>query len=824
MVSRIGLLISVMLFVSAMYGQAEIFTKKQLTATRISSPPEIDANLSESCWKGVPVASNFIQYTPYNGTSASFDSEVKIVYDDMALYVGAILYDPHPDSIYKELSERDEINMVDYFGIYLDCYNDYLTAFGFFVTASGVQVDKKRTESSGEDRSWDAVWKSEVAITDQGWVVEMEIPYSAIRFPEDKNQTWGLQIYRNITRYRESTTWNFINREEDGINNQSGILTGIHNINPPLRLSFVPYISGYAEKSPDTKQWGYSYNYGLDVKYGINESFTLDMTLIPDFGQVQSDDRIYNLSPFEVYYNERRPFFMEGTELFDKGNVFYTRRVGKTPSGYNAVYDSLDAHEVVTDNPQNAQLINATKISGKTGKNLAIGVFNGMTANTFAAVKDTLTGKTRNVRTEPFTNYNMLVLDQALKNNSYISLFNTNTWQPDYRYSANITGSELKLTSKNNRYSIWLRGMASQKYKDELAPEFGYTWAARAGRISGNFTWQVSHQLMDDHYDQNDMGFLTRNNFIQNEVEFSYNIYRPFWHLLDWFNSVSFSHEQLYNPRHFTEFEIDISSHATTKKHLSVWFNGTLSPVGNYDYYEPRVDGWYYKRNPSWYVNLGLSPDYRHRFVIDGRFGYLAVAKDHRSNYWFNIGPRFRASDRLMIEYDFHYDDDNNNIGYVTDSLSASQDEVIIFGNRFIDTYENVLEANYRFSNKSSVSIRARHYWIRVDHSEYFQLQPDGSLGYTDYNETNKFGLNIFNIDMAWVWNFAPGSELRIVWKNAIDTYERKEWVEHNMKDIETDFFANFKHTISTPATNSFSVKLLYYIDYQQIRDIFKNS
>jgi len=283
--------------------------KKRVEAIRIKIPPKIDAVLDDSAWLNIPIATDFIQLTPENGKPASYNSEVKFVYDDRALYVGAMLYDPQPDDIMKELSKRDEINMADYFGVYLDCFNDYLTAFGFFVTSSGVQIDLKSTENNGEDDSWDAVWQSEAKIIENGWVVELKIPYSAIRFPQTDTQVWGLQIFRNIIRYRENTTWSMVNREVDGLNNQAGELHGIKNIDPPLRLSFVPYVAGYIEKSPESSKWGYSFNYGLDLKLGLNESYTLDMTLIPDFGQVQSDDEIYNLSPFEVYYDEKRPFF-----------------------------------------------------------------------------------------------------------------------------------------------------------------------------------------------------------------------------------------------------------------------------------------------------------------------------------------------------------------------------------------------------------------------------------------------------------------------------------------------------------------------------------
>jgi len=411
-------------------GWSQLPDKKEVSAVRITNPPKIDGDLSDDAWKSAPVATGFLQMYPFNGRPATHNSEVKIIYDNNAIYVGAMLTDPHPDSIYTELSERDKIGMTDYFGVYIDCFNDYLTAYGFIVTASGVQCDVKSTETGGEDFSWDAVWESEIKIVDDGWVVELKIPYSALRFPKEEKQLWGLQIFRQIMRYRQNTTWNLVDREVDGLNNQAGELHGIENIDPPLRLSFVPYVSGYLEKSPESESWGYSYNLGMDLKYGINESFTLDMTLVPDFGQVQSDDEIYNLSPFEVYYSEKRPFFMEGTELFDKGDIFYTRRIGSTPSGYDDVEDQLLENEKISNNPQESQLINATKLSGKTRKKLGIGVFNAITTNTFAEIEDTLSENTRRILTEPFTNYNMFVLDQALKNNSYVSFYNTNFINP----------------------------------------------------------------------------------------------------------------------------------------------------------------------------------------------------------------------------------------------------------------------------------------------------------------------------------------------------------------------------------------------------------
>lgn len=792
--------------------------KKQVEAVRVEVPPKIDADLSDSAWINVPLAKDFVQFTPENGLPASFNSEVKFVYDDKAIYVGAMLYDSLPEKIFKELSKRDEINMADYFGVYFDCFNDYLTALGFFVTSSGVQVDVKSTENYGEDPSWDAVWQSEVKIVDNGWIVELKIPYSAIRFPKTDNQVWGLQIFRNIMRYRENTTWNMVDREIDGLNNQAGELLGIKNIDPPLRLSFVPYLAGYIEKFPETSKWVYSYNYGLDLKLGLNESYTLDMTLIPDFGQVQSDDEIYNLSPFEVYYEERRPFFMEGTELFSKGDVFYSRRLGSTPMQYDSIEENLYPNEKILENPQETQLINATKISGKSNKNLALGVFNGMTSNTWALIEDTLKGGTRKISTQPFTNYNMFVLDQALRNNSYVSFYNTNTYIPDLKYSANVTGSEIKLTNRTNKYAVFGRGIISQKFNYLKKTELGYTYGLSLGKISGNFTYEFDHEVLSDTYDPNDMGFILHNNYISDELEFSYNIYKPRGILLEMFSDISFSYNQLFKPRTFTEFNIHASVYSRFKNHLSTWINLNVLPVNSYDYFEPRVDGWYFTRPASMAVNLGLSPDYRKKFVVDFRVATWRLPKYDQNTYWFSVEPRFRVNDKLMFVYEFEFDYNRNNIGYVEDSTSTSDEEIIIFGKRNIKTIINTFDADYKFSNKSSLTFRLRHYWQTGFYSDYYDLQADGSLQINNYATNNDYGVNFFTINMVYTWNFAPGSEINIVWKNNISTFNEVVYDGTQFINIEKDFISNFDYMIHSPAANSFSIKVLYYLDYQYFK------
>jgi Domain of unknown function (DUF5916) len=634
--------------------------------------------------------------------------------------------------------------------------------------------------------------------------VEMKIPYSAIRFPKTGVQEWGINCQRDIRRIRESSSWNFVNPKIQGYVNQGGLLLGIRNIEPPLRLSLSPYVSGYLEKNPDDPTWQFSYNYGADLKYGINQSFTLDMTLIPDFGQVPSDDRIFNFSPFEIRYDEKRQFFTEGTELFNKGGIFYSRRIGAQPIGYNGVYDSLGTNEIVKKNPMQTKLLNATKISGRTNGNLGIGVFNAISGNTWAEIEDTVTGAQRKILTQGVTNYNMLVFDKGLKNNSWFDLMNTNYYIPGTGYSANVTGTDFQFADKKYTYALMGNAFVSQKYYRHQSPDLGYHYSLGFGKISGNFLFNYTQLLETDTYDPNEMGFNERNNKFNNSLSLQYNIHEPFGNFLTWYNLMKFDYNCLFDGFKFSVFNVILQSHIKTKKHLDIGLNFESRPVPYHDYYEPRVDGYMYVQPAEYNGNIWISSDYRKKLAIDAAIAGYIASRYHSKGIAFNAGPRFRASDRLFFIYQFAYEDILYNVGYVTNYQDSSGNEIIIFGKRDIQTITNILSANYIINSKMSIDFRLRHYWVTAPYSEYYTLRPDGNLDPSDYNENNDINFNQFNIDCSYIWNFAPGSQLSIVWKNAISTM---------VNSIDYNFYDNFSHTIGSPASNSFSVRFLYYLD-----------
>ncbi len=291
---------------------------KKLAATKINSTIKVDGNLNEPVWKTTIPANDFTEYRPNPGGKEphSNRTEIFILYDNNSVYVGGYCHEKTADSISRELVGRDRIGNSDFLGVIFDTYNDKINASGFFVTPYGEQFDAKYSGQGNEDETWNAVWDSEAKMQPGGWTFEMRIPYSALRFSSKDNQTWGLNITRRRQKTGQQYFWNHVDPNKNGFINQEGEWTGIQKISSPLRLSFSPYFSTYINhypyKTDGVKDLTSSINGGMDVKYGISQSFTLDMTVIPDFGQVQSDNQVLNLTPFEVKFNENRSFFTEG--------------------------------------------------------------------------------------------------------------------------------------------------------------------------------------------------------------------------------------------------------------------------------------------------------------------------------------------------------------------------------------------------------------------------------------------------------------------------------------------------------------------------------
>ena len=816
-----AVIITVMSLNSAMGASQD---KKRAEAVRSSGTIQIDGKLDEESWKQAVPAGDFVIYNPHNGMPSAYRTEVRLLYDDDALYIGAIMFDSHPDSIFTQLGQRDDGDInADHFWIEISPFNDGLNGEIFKVSASNVQIDNKMTstESWEHNDTWDAVWDSRTRISEDGWIAEVKIPYSALRFPRSATQLWGINFWREVRRTRETSSWNFVTKEFGSSIAHMGELAGIRDVKPPLRLSLVPYVSGYLEHMTDQPGVGTSYNGGLDLKVGLTESFTLDATLIPDFGQVQSDDNVLNLSPYEVKYNEKRPFFMEGTELFNKGDIFYSRRIGGTPHLVRDVYDMLEENESVTRNPAEVSLLNATKISGRTRGGLGIGIFNAVTNSTWAEVENTVTGETRRIMTEPLTNYNMLVLDQTLKNDSYISAMNTSVIRAGERnenfYTANVTGFEALVKTSDRLWSASAGAALSQKYYSSEPTALGHALNLNAGKTGGKFRTDYNLSLMSDTYDPNDMGYLRNNNEIEHSVDFSYSTYEPFGNIMTTRTSLDFSYGQLYNPRAFTSAGVSLDAMILLMNYWSLSLEVEMTPWGEDDYFEPRTRdmSMFYHRPPAFQAGFRGDTDKSKKFYIQGNAEYYKGWSDYDQHaYMWSLQPEFKASRRLSFSYSLSVEKLFNDIGYVP----GNQGEGITFGKRDVTTITNTLSGAFIFSSSSYLTLRGRHYWSRADYDgDYFTLRQDGSLTDRVYStplNNSDVNTNFLNIDVVYTWRFAPGSELSLVWKNSI-------WSEGDV--IIRNGLDNFTDLLSMPQTNSLSLKILYYLDYQNFRKLFKS-
>jgi len=680
--------------------------------------------------------------------------------------------------------------------------------FEFKVTPSGLQNDCKYS-AIGTDLNWDAVWENASKITDQGWMAEVKFPYSALRFPKIEKQVWGFNMWRNFHRKNEFSTWSWVDNKDNNIFSYYGHLVGINNIKPSVRLSLSPYVSGYIEKTPENKNGSYFLRGGLDLRYGINESYTLDMMLIPDFGQVQSDDQILNLTPFEVRYDERRQFFTEGTELFNKCGIFYTRRIGSTPRNFNTPYDSLKANEQVIKNPDETRIINATKISGRNSKGLGVGFFNAMTTNTWGILQDTVTGASRRIATQPFTNYNVLVFDQNLKHNSYITLINTNYYTPDDHYSANVTGLETQLYNRKSIYYFVGRLNVSQKYQAGIRPDIGHDYILALGKSSGKFQFQLAREEIDNHYNPNDMGFLTNNNEAVDQIKVNWLIYDPFWKILN--NRLEFvmNYLTLYKPSSMEGMRIQADNTTSFKNFWSNYLEAGFYPFGYRDFYEPRTWGWVYKK-PFYYDftwNLGTNP--RKHFRLVSALFLMNSPSTGNFRYSLTLTPRVRFSDRFAITLSASCDKNLNDHGWVNTVDDSLFNVITYFGRRDVTTVNNILTVTYIFNTKASLSLRGRHYWSKAKYLEFYTLNGNGTLDRSDYSQDHDINFNAFTVDLQFVWYFAPGSELSVVWKNSINTQDQI---------VSDDYWNNLGNTLHSSQTNSFSIRVLYYLDYLSLK------
>lgn len=780
-------------------------SKKVHYAKRTETPPVIDGQLDEVGWQNLPVATDFTERRPVNGQAApdAFRTEAKVLYDDQAIYFAVKMYDPDPDSIQRELTERDRIANDDFVSIRINGYRDGQQSSTFMVTAAGVQRDIQNS-NNGNDNNWNAIWRSATRITDFGWVLEVKIPYRELRFPEKPIQEWGLQIEREVRRIRTRYTWNYVDNTKGSTLQYHGILRGIENIKPPVRLSLFPYMSSYVNSTDGVTE--VQFNGGADLKFGINEAFTLDATLIPDFGQAGFDAVVLNLGPLEQQFAEQRQFFIEGTDIFSKGGLFFSRRVGGRPSG---VRDLAENEEVVSS-PGSVDLINAVKVSGRTNKGLGVGFFNALTAETEAEVRNVETEETRKAVAEPLANYNVLVLDQRFGNNSSVSLVNTNVVRGGDFTDANVTGVYLDYINKENSFSYF----ANVEQSVVLDPEntkTGNEFRAGFNNIDGEHRFGANVFVRTEDYDIDDLGFTGFTNFQDFNINYRFRYLQPRGNLNNLNFNASISQRRRLVP----------DLHAYTNVSLRAWFNTRkfFTYGGNYNtnvgtvnnLFESRVRGQHFISPSSHWANAFISTDSRRKHQLDINVGWSEFRDaDEWINYNFRVTNRYRFSDKLTLRVQSNYSRNNNQQGYVT-----QESDEIIFGRRDRTTISNTINGRFSFNESMTLNLNFRHYYSTVAYSDYFTLETAGNLQDHDFTGNGNNTFNTWNIDLRYAWWFAPGCQVTMLYRNAISG---------SFEDSNLGFNENFSRLFDQPVTHNVSLRLVYFLDYPQVRGLFRGA
>jgi len=784
--------------------------RKNAVANRVTEAPVIDGILNDKAWVAAETNTDFYMLRPSNVGPArsSHPTTVKIIYDDEAVYFAASMLDPDGKNIASEISQRDEFyeKKTDFIGISLNPYNDDINFLSFIVTSAGTIADMKSVRDYDEgDSNFDAVFDAKVSKDDNGWYAEFKIPYSALRFPKKEIQTWGLNFYRRIFNLNEIYTWNYVDRSVGSYSEYLGTLNGIQNIDPPTRLFFYPYSQINSELYKGNTGTGFSA--GMDIKYGINEAFTLDATLIPDFGQVKFDDVELNLSPFEQQFDEKRAFFTEGTELFDQGDVFYSRRIGGDldvdPEDY------LQENESVLSSDNSIDLINAIKVSGRTDNKLGIGFFNAITKKTTAILQDTITEKQREVTLEPLTNYNIVVLDQQLKNNSSITFLNTSVNRNSNFRNAIVSTLNLDYRTKKNNYRIEGSILRSD-IKENGNSTDGYKTTFKINKTKGNFRWMTGVWTTDENYNQDDMGISRWYNNQNIFANISYEIFNPTKYFNQFEFELSVRHGRRYTPSIKRNNNYEAELFFETKKLFKNNFELELRTL-NKDFFEPRVDGLFVLKPKELSFRYDLDSDNTKDFVYAVEFNASKSIDEfygeENKKIGFSAGLNYKISERLNTSLGIGVSKEDDDLGY-----AGNEGSEVIIGIRDVKINQAVFDMVYNINSYKEIALEFRNYWSSVNYKSYYSLLENGIgnpiINYP-FDENPNANFNIWNLDLSYNWRFAPGSSATILYRNQIYSDDDQSLISYT-ESLDNLFGKDIGH--------QFSIRINYFLDYNRFK------
>ncbi|TDS19167.1 carbohydrate binding protein with CBM9 domain [Maribacter caenipelagi] len=812
--------------------------QREYTTVQLSIGDEItiDGELSDSAWINVSWDDNFTVFEPNNGKKASQRTKFKIAYDAKFLYVGIRCYDSIPDKIEKRLARRDNFSG-DWIEVNIDSYYDKRTGFSFNVSAAGVKGDEFISQNGDFwDASWNPIWYTAAHIDTEGWTAEMKIPFSQLKFGAAEEQIWGLQVHRRYFRGEERSIWQPISLEAPGWVSEFGRLTGLKNIEPQKQLEIQPFLvnqfDAYPEQIGNPFRDGQDYilNVGLDAKIGLTNDLTLDLTVNPDFGQVDADPGAIALDGFQIFFEERRPFFIENKNIFDyefadgNDNIFYSRRIGRSPQGYVDV-----SQNEFVDQPTNSTILGAAKFSGKTKNGWSLGVLESVTGKMYADVED-VAGNRRSELVEPLTNYIVgRVQKDFNERNSFVGgIFTaTNRNLPEQleflRSGAYTGGLDFKHNWKNRNYYIEGNVVGSHVTGGEEAIARTQTSITHlfqrvdAGHVSvdtnrtsltgtggkieigkaggGNWRYDGGVIWRSPELELNDIGFLRQADQIKQTASLSRLFIKP--------------------TNFYRKANIELNQYST------------YDFEGNYNRIQYQFEGFINYKN-NWWTELGAAhkPRIFSNTVLRGgprwrwsdeNFAYLFFGSDSRKKLSFTLGYvnsqaaeknfslaryvfrlYYQPFDAFNLSISSEYEENPNKTQYVTEA-DFNGDARYITGNIDQKTFSTSIRFNYSINPNLSIQYYGEPFISRGTYTDFNyvnnpiaerlnervtlfsenQISQSNSTdnylidenfdGITDYQiENPDFSYVQFRSNLVLRWEYVPGSEIFLVWSQGV--------------------------------------------------------
>jgi hypothetical protein len=770
----------------------------ELRANRVNgSSPVIDGDLDDPAWNmaDLDYATRFTQREPDEGEAATESTRVAVVYDETAIYFAFWCYDSEPEKVARQLVRRDRSSEADYVRVNLDPYHDHQTGYCFWVNAANVQQDARLFNENWMEYAWDGVWSSAVKMQPWGWSAELRIPYHCIRFARDGERTWGVDFARGINRKTEDVRWAFTPASEGGFVSNFGHLIGLAGIEPASHLELLPYaVSGLEAEpahrgNPDGRDW--NRNLGFDLKYGLATNLTLDATVNPDFGQVELDQPVLNLSAYETWYEERRPFFMEGMELFNtEFQLFYSRRIGRLPSG-DAVEDPL----YYTRYPKSTTILGATKLTGKLASGTEMALLSAVTEEEKARYAvETADGDTvfDEGVVEPGAAYTVLRIKQDLLTESNVGGMLTLAAQ-DREHPATTGGIDWRLKT-NSGYWTFL-GQSVFSRVDNRHSGFGadITFERSAGEhVRGS----VGMNWMDRYLQLNRLGYLWRNDFREGWGWLQYRTTDDWWIFRNTWNNVN-----VYGAWNSDGANISRGWNYNNQiQFVNNWYGwmGFAMDFPKYDDRETRGHG-LWEMPDSWYTWVSFDTDERKKWSFEFDYYY---GESRTSPWWAGeVGVRYRPVSNMEFWVHGEYTHDFDQLMWVENP----DEETTIFADKDQNIFELEASASVVFRPNLSLQLSTQGLLTGLDYRDYRPYLGGGRYGPLQVGYDHDYNYSALNSTLLLRWEYRPGSTLYLVWTRA------REEVDEAVNDLNLS--RDFERFYSGGGENVFLVKVSYWMN-----------